>query len=202
MQVFRGVVPAAISQFEVDDLWMSRTAVGLSVKAALRAALESRGLVYVSSQLLSLDIPSQVGTHARPRSQPCTRPLTRTDACTVASVRVRACVCAYVRVGAMQLQSEIEQTTVQIQGITQAQLNLQRQTVAAVTAQQEAQVTSTITVINARATAAATLRTSPRAVYARPILMLVLLRARGCPPACTCPPPPACVARVACARAV
>jgi hypothetical protein len=59
----------------------------------------------------------------------------------------------------MQLQNEIENTTVQAQAITTTFLNLQKQNVSAITRQLQARVTSQVTVINAQSTADALIRT-------------------------------------------
>jgi regulator of protease activity HflC (stomatin/prohibitin superfamily) len=56
-----------------------------------------------------------------------------------------------------QLQDEIENTTVQFQRISQAQLNLQATTVAAITQQLQAEQQAQVTVIQATASANATL---------------------------------------------
>lgn len=57
----------------------------------------------------------------------------------------------------LQLQDEIENTTVQFQRISQAQLNLQATTVAAITQQLQAEQQAQVTVIQASAGANATL---------------------------------------------
>jgi len=57
----------------------------------------------------------------------------------------------------VQLQDEIENTTIQFQRIGQAQLNVQKENVTAITRQLQARVTGTITVLNATFGANATL---------------------------------------------
>lgn len=104
----RGVARDAVASFLVGDLWQQRSVVGNAVKSAIATAINNLGLVFVGSQLLSLDIPSE-------------------------------------------LQSAIEDTSVQEQRIFTAQLNLARQNVSAITRQLQAEVSAQVSIINAQA---------------------------------------------------
>lgn len=123
-----------LAGFLVSDLWKNRAAVAEAVHAATSSVLTQHLATVVNFQLLSVDIPLDVS-----RVSTAVPPFLRTR----------------LLIAYMQLQNEIENTTVQAQAITTTYLNLQKQNVSAITTQLQARVTSQITVINAQSAAGA-----------------------------------------------